>query len=345
MYLLPNLSPAEILVLKYERFSNRSTIVQKRCHALVLEHEYNENRCIIARNLDLTPDTITSYIALYNESGLAGILGTNYRKNVSDLEAFASEIVADFESSPPMSSNEAKERIEVLTGLRRCPTQIRSFMHRHKLRFQKAMQVPAKADVQKQEKFIEEKLNPLIDSAKEGKIHLLFMDSVHPVMGVFLCKVWSALRVIIKSSPGRKRLNILGAVNAIDKQIHLMTNETYINALTVVDFLWQLRIYHFDMKPIYITLDNARYQHCDLVKYTAWQLGIHLVFLPPYSPNLNLIERLWKWSKKKTLYAKYYDSFDKFKAALVNNLSQANLLFQDELEFLLTLKFQKLEQS
>ena len=89
----------------------------------------------------------------------------------------------------------------------------------------------------------------------------------------------------------------------------------------------------------------ARYQHCDLVKYTDWTLGIHLVFLPPYSPNLNLIERLWKWSKKKSLCAKYYDSFDKFKFALINNLKQANLLFQDELDSLLNLKFQKLNQN
>jgi hypothetical protein len=109
MYLLQELSPEEILVLKYERFSNSSAIIQKRCDALIWEHEYNEKRCIVARNLDLSTDTITSYITLYNASGIGGILETKYRKNVSDLDAFASEIISDFGLIPPMSSNEAKE--------------------------------------------------------------------------------------------------------------------------------------------------------------------------------------------------------------------------------------------
>ena len=111
---------------------------------------------------------------------------------------------------------------------------------------------------------------------------------------------------------------MLAAVNAITQEINLFTNEQYINAEVIVRFLYQVRIYYFDMKPIYIILDNARYQHCDLVRYTAWTLGIKLVFLPPYSPNLNVIERLWKWMKKKTLYAHYYQNFHDFKAALSN---------------------------
>ena len=94
------------------------------------------------------------------------------------------------------------------------------------------------------------------------------------------------------------------------------------------------------MKPLYIVLDNARYQHCDLVRYTARQLGIHLVFLPPYSPNLNIIERLWKWMKKKTLYAKYYPTFGEFKGALVSCLNNANQEHPDELKTLLNLEFQ-----
>lgn len=119
-----------------------------------------------------------------------------------------------------------------------------------------------------------------------------------------------------------------------------MTNETYINAQTVIQFLYQLRIYYFDMKPIYIVLDNARYQHCDLVRYTAWQLNIHLTFLPTYSPNLNVIERLWKFLKKKTLYAHYYENFKEFKGAIIANLNNANTVYKDELKTLLNLEFQ-----
>jgi len=133
---------------------------------------------------------------------------------------------------------------------------------------------------------------------------------------------------------------VLGAVNAIDQKIHFFTNQTYINADSIVEFLYQLRIYYFDMKPIYIVLDNARYQKCDLVRYVAWQLNIHLVYLPSYSPNLNIIERLWKWLKKKCLYAKYYEHFSHFQDAINQTLKTANFEFQQELKSLLSLKFQ-----
>ena len=62
--------------------------------------------------------------------------------------------------------------------------------------------------------------------------------------------------------------------------------------------------------------DNARYQHCEIVKNAAAQLGIQLVFLPPYSPNLNLIERLWKFVKKKTLYGQFYQTAKEFHASI-----------------------------
>jgi transposase len=81
------------------------------------------------------------------------------------------------------------------------------------------------------------------------------------------------------------------------------------------------------------------------VKAVAERLQIELLFLPPYSPNLNLIERLWKFVKKKCLYSKYYDKFDKFKAAISDCLETAPERHKEELDKLLTLKFQTFENS
>ena len=92
--------------------------------------------------------------------------------------------------------------------------------------------------------------------------------------------------------------------------------------------------------PIKIVLDNARYQHCKLVEEAAKTLGISLLFLPSYSPNLNSIERLWKFTKKKILYAKYYDTPAKFHLAITAFFQTANQKHNAELENLLTLKFQ-----
>jgi transposase len=341
MTALRPVTDSEMATLNYDRFGDFSPLVLKRLHAIYLIAVGTFTHKTISIFLNLTPDTITDYVMLFNEQGILGLktIKTGHH-NVSELESFVAIIIPDFELTPPKTSGEACQRIRELTNISRSPTQVRAFMNRHGLRYLKAGQIPAKADSEKQKIFVEETLNPLIIKAENEKIHLLFMDSVHPVMGVFLCSLWSAVRVFIKSSAGRKRLNMLAAVNAITQEINLFTNEDYINAEVIVRFLYQIRIYYFDMKPIYIVLDNARYQHCDLVRYTAWTLGIKLVFLPPYSPNLNVIERLWKWMKKKTLYAQYYQSFAEFKIALIDNIKTAKQKHPEELKTLLNLKFQ-----
>ena len=215
-------------------------------------------------------------------------------------------------------------------------------MKRMGLKRYKTGHIPAKADRAKQEQWLDTTLNPVIEKAKQGEVHLLFMDAAHFVLAPFLCFLWSFSRVFIKAPAGRKRINVLGAVNAITKKVCFNTQTTNIDAPTIVDFLHQLRIYYYDMKPIYIVLDNARYQHCQLVRYVAWQFNIHLLFLPSYSPNLNIIERLWKFVKKKCLYAKYYQTFDDFKAAIILTMKKVNhdIQYQNELKSLLTLKFQ-----
>jgi transposase len=91
-------------------------------------------------------------------------------------------------------------------------------------------------------------------------------------------------------------------------------------------------------------LDNARYQHCALVEEHARSLGIDLLFLPSYSPNLNLIERFWKFVKKECLYSKYYAAFPEFKQAISNCIQQAPLEHQKKLDSLLTLRFQTFAQ-
>lgn len=97
--------------------------------------------------------------------------------------------------------------------------------------------------------------------------------------------------------------------------------------------------------PITLVLDNARYQRCKLVMAKAEELGIELLFLPPYSPNLNLIERLWKFVKKEVLYSKYYDNFEDFKQAITNCLRETETKHKKALDSLLTLKFQTFHES
>ncbi len=97
--------------------------------------------------------------------------------------------------------------------------------------------------------------------------------------------------------------------------------------------------------PITIVLDNARYQRCKVVTEKAAELGIELLFLPPYSPNLNLIERLWKFVKKQVLYSKYYEKFEDFKAAITKCLEQSETKHKEALDSLLKLNFQTFSET
>ena len=97
------------------------------------------------------------------------------------------------------------------------------------------------------------------------------------------------------------------------------------------------------MGPITLVLDNARYQRNATVQALAAQLGITLLYLPSYSPNLNLIERLWKFIKRKELYGRYYPRFDEFRTAIQTCLSEVSTIYRTALKKLMTLNFQTFE--
>jgi transposase len=165
------------------------------------------------------------------------------------------------------------------------------------------------------------------------------MDAAHFVFAPFLGIVWCFQRLFVRAPSGRQRLNVLAALNAINHTLFTVENLTYITAETVCELLRLLAGAHTGI-PITVFLDNARYQRCALVQTVAQELGIELCFLPPYSPNLNLIERLWRFVKKQCLYSKYYPDSTSFQHAILTCIQQAPTTHQVELNELLTLRFQ-----
>jgi transposase len=165
------------------------------------------------------------------------------------------------------------------------------------------------------------------------------MDAAHFVFAPFLGMVWCFERLFVKAPSGRQRLNVLAAVNAVSHEVFSVKNLTYITAETVCALLSLLASTHAGM-PLTIILDNARYQRCALVQTVAQTLGIELLYLPTYSPNLNLIERFWKFVKKQCLYSKYYPDSVSFQQAVIACIEQAPITHQEELKSLLTLRFQ-----
>jgi len=204
--------------------------------------------------------------------------------------------------------------------------------------------IPAKANPEVQEQFLAEELNPVLEEAKQGQRHVFFVDASHFVMAAFLGYLWCMTRIFIPTPSGRQRYNVLGALHAITHELVTITNTAYIHAQSVVDLLTKLHEQFVDL-PITLVLDQAAYPRCALVREKAAELKIQLLFLPPYSPNLNLIERLWKFVKAEFLNSVYHETFGEFQRAIDDCLKKTATEHKSKLDTLLTLKFQHFKAS
>lgn len=183
-------------------------------------------------------------------------------------------------------------------------------------------------------------MQPALDAAVEGNGHVFFVDAAHFVFGTFLCCLWTIARVFVRAASGRQRFNVLGAWNAVTRQFIAVTNTTVVNTETMCELLRQIAAQGL-VGPITIVLDNAKYQRNKIVQDLATELGIRLLFLPSYSPNLNLIERLWGFAKRQSVYGKYHSDFASFRAAIEKTLAEIPTTHAERLESLMTLNFQQ----
>ena len=166
-----------------------------------------------------------------------------------------------------------------------------------------------------------------MEKAKANELSLLFMDASHFVLGCdFLGSIYCRMRRFVLTFSGRKRYNVLGAIDYTTKKVLTVTNDTYITATEVCEMRRKVSA-EYAGRTVHVVLDNARYQKCEAVRSLAAELEITLQYIPPYSPNLNLIERLWKFVKGE-LRTKYYDDFRDFQNridSIIDSTSKENL--------------------
>ena len=184
-----NLSDAEIQRLNYERFYYPCPTIQKRIHAVYMKATFKASNTTIGILTGLKRQGVSHWIQVYQIGGFDSLCQFNYGTNKSELENHSMSILQSFTERPPMSACEAKSRIEELTGISRSPTQVRTFMKRHGLRFIKTGHIPAKADAEKQQEWVKEILEPAIKEAQNGECHLLFMDAAHFILQPFICSL------------------------------------------------------------------------------------------------------------------------------------------------------------
>ena len=341
-------SEADIQALAHERFHHPHPRVQKKMEALYLKAK-GLKHCEICRLCDISKPTLITYLKQYQTGGIERLKQLGYKGQVSELAAYTEMLTAYFQEHLPVSIAEAQHAIEQQTGLKRSPTQVREFLTKIGMKCRKVGHVPGKsADPEKideQEQFKHEEIEPRLEEARAGTRKVYFMDAAHFVFRVYLGFIWCFERIFIPSPSGRKRFNVLGALDAVTHELITVTNTTYINSLSVCKILDKIAEANQGLDlAITVFLDNARYQKCLFVQEYAAMYGIELVFLPSYSPNLNLIERYWKFVKKQCLYSKYYANFDQFTQAIQSCLNTSHHKYTEQLASLLTWNFQSFKE-
>src|SRR5215207_2459788 len=341
-------SADELKAIAHERYQHPHPHVQRKMEVLWLKsHDLPHQQ--IADLAGVSLRTVQRYLDEYLAGGLKAIRRCNWRGPKTVLLQHERSLEEYFWDHPPRSTKEAAKVIEEQTGVRRGLTQARAFLKDHLgLRYRKvaAIPVPPKKTIeehaQEQARLLEQELEPALAEARAGHAAVFFVDAAHFVWAPFLVAVWCLARLFVRSGTGRRRYNVLGALNAVTHEVTRVCNEGYVNAQTVCTLLRTLANAGLQV-PITVVLDDAAYQRCTLVQSLAKELGIRLLFLPSYSPNLNLIERLWRFVRKQSLNSTWFDSFEQFQAAIDTCLSKLSTDHKQEAATLFAHQFQRFE--
>jgi transposase len=302
-----------------------------------------------ATDADVSRSPVQRYLDQYRAGGLQRRRQWQWHQPQSALAEHQDSLEEDFRKQPVRSAKQARAIIEQRTGLRRSLSQVRHFLKgRLGLRWRTtgAIPVPPKKTVaehaREQAAFVQEQLEPRLEQARQGQRQLFCVDAAHFVFAPFLGCLWCAARRFVRAASGRKRFNVLGALDAVTHRLIRVTNHDSINAASVCVLLRAVAAAGVGL-PITLVLDNARYQKCAVVQARAASLGIELWYLPGYSPNLNLIERLWRFVRKQSLDSTSYEDFTRFTAAIDQCLDELPTVHKGEMETLMTHKFQMFE--
>jgi transposase len=223
---------------------------------------------------------------------------------------------------------------------------MRKLLHRLGCSFHQVSGFLFKADPDKQQEFLDAYQRDKQQAPTEGT-RRYFLDGVHPLYGLevlFCCWLLVGQRLEVGVGGGRKRLNILGAFCPDDHDyVDRRYTDRNLNAQSLMELFTEIMARHPETKRFLIYLDNARYHHAVVLKQWLQALqaerGIvfELRYLPAYSPNLNLIERLWKFLRKEALQ-KWHATFEDMQQAVADVLDHLDR-YEEQLATLMTERF------
>lgn len=344
------LTEDEFETVKVERKQHSKAKIRTRFDVLYFLHlAYGRGQT--ARLAGCSVNSVTNYIKLFNQGGLEAIRAWGYTFERHELCGQFKKVRKRLKKACVRSVAHARQILVKKFGYRRSSEAVRQLLHRLGFRRLKVGTFPGKPknlevwlDAQRH---FRRHLKKLRKRAKNGEIDLGFSDAAHFVYGKFDAYQWSLQTQYAPSGHGRYRINVYGTYNPITQTVCSMYNEGYVDADFMFDYLTWLRKVPYPNRdcPLHLVMDNARYQHCSYIKQTAEKLNIVLEFLPAYSPNLNLIERLWKYLKGELAhhYCATKKEFEERVVALLKELPSKK--HRKKLKKLLTFKFQQYKKS
>ena len=198
--------------------------------------------------------------------------------------------------------------------------------------------------VKHQKKYVDEQLLPVLKDVAKDKHTVLFMDACHVQLACLLGFIWCFVKKYIKAMPLRGRVNIIGACSPYGNNFIYDITQDKVDQYAIGMFLAKIRN-RIKTGKITLVLDNAQYHKTVYVEEAASKLGIELLFLPVASPNLNIIERLWKFIKKTFVVNMVFIRLDELEKHLKKSLSTLRRKYKKNLQSLLTLNFQHFDDT
>lgn len=273
----------------------------------------------VSEALLLDDETLRYWVEKYRSGGIEGLIKTHHKGRSSRLSISQEQALCEeLENTIYLTTSAVIAWIEQAFSVQYTQSGTRDLLHRLGYEFKKPKLVPGNPDPEAQDIFVEQ-YEYFMENMPENE-EVLFVDAVHPEHNTVAAYGWikKGQKRTLKTNSGRQRLNFHGAINVETQDMTVIESKT-VNAGSTIELFERISQRYPNSARLHIILDNARYHYSSLVKeYLNKNKRINLVFLPTYSPELNLIERVWKYFKKKVLYNQYHENLEAFRKASID---------------------------
>jgi len=333
------LSDAEIkeLQTKYKQARDRRIAERIQC-IMLFAQEYSLKD--LTRILCVGVKTLRQWITIFRSQGLTALCHWGYKGQEAALNAEQwAAVERELANKPYRRATEVAAFVKERFGSAYSTRGMQALLRRTGYRHIKARLLPGKPPKEEpQRAFVNGYYELKAQLGPQDRLYLV--DAAHPTHHVRISFVWTkkGRRWQLKSNTGRKRYNILGAYAPAEREYIDVRGIDNVNAETLQKLIDKIRTRHPEAGRIILILDNARYNHARLVSEHIVDTKVELHFLPTYAPNLNLIERLWRFVRNEVLET-YHETFEQFTAAIDNLLDHLDQ-YADQLATLMTEKFE-----